>query len=137
MTCILTFAVDSVRISSDIPIQSDYVPKITIYFVLSFFYNLFSMAWFKVYNYMSETNEIPWLLEKYCEIFRCNCMKGIVSKGRINQVDSQIKVKSIEDESILHEKENKFKFNLNILNRSVLTFVALFMISGLLFLIIN
>ena len=36
----------SVRVSNDIPIQSEYLPLITLYFVLSLFYTFISFAWF-------------------------------------------------------------------------------------------
>jgi hypothetical protein len=133
MTCILTFAVDSVRISSDIPIQSDYVPKITIYFVLSFFYNLFSIVWFKIYNYMGEKKSIPWILANYCDILRCTYMRGLLIRSRKNKVED-LKDKTVKDQ---FTTEEEFEINMNILNRSVLILVALCMTSGIIFLIIN
>ena len=48
MTSILTFTVTSLRVSSDMPIQADYLPLITIYFMMSIFYTLIGFAWYVV-----------------------------------------------------------------------------------------
>ncbi len=45
MTSFLTFTVTSLRVSSDIPIQSDYLPLITLYMILSILYTLFGFVW--------------------------------------------------------------------------------------------
>ena len=39
-------AIISVRVSNDIPIQSEYLPLITLYFLLSLLYAFISFAWF-------------------------------------------------------------------------------------------
>ena len=39
-------AIISVRVSNDIPIQSEYLPLITLYFLLSLLYAFLSYAWF-------------------------------------------------------------------------------------------
>ena len=39
-------AIISVRVSNDIPIQSEYLPLITLYFLLSLLYAFISVAWF-------------------------------------------------------------------------------------------
>ena len=46
MTSFLTFSVTSLRIASDIPVQSDYLPLITLYFMLSIIYTLIGLIWF-------------------------------------------------------------------------------------------
>ena len=45
MTSFLTFAVTSLRVSSDIPVQSDYLPLITLYMILSIFYTFIGFFW--------------------------------------------------------------------------------------------
>ena len=49
MTSFLTFAVTSLRVSSDIPVQSDYLPLITLYMILSIFYTFIGFYMFYFY----------------------------------------------------------------------------------------
>ena len=46
MTSLLTFVVTSLRISSDIPVQSEYLPLITLYMILSIVYTLLGFIWY-------------------------------------------------------------------------------------------
>ena len=43
-------AIISVRVSNDIPIQSEYLPLITLYFLLSLLYAFISYAWFVYFD---------------------------------------------------------------------------------------
>lgn len=45
MTSFLTFSVTSVRIAGDIPMQSEYLPLITLYFLLSILYTFLGLTW--------------------------------------------------------------------------------------------
>ncbi len=59
MTTFLTYGVYSVRIASDLPVQSEYLPMISIYFFFGIIFTLISLIWFLVANYYSSKNEIP------------------------------------------------------------------------------
>ena len=50
-------AIISVRVSSDIPIQSDYMPLITLYFFLSILYTFSSFLWFVIAEHL-KSNKI-------------------------------------------------------------------------------
>lgn len=63
MTTFLTFSVYSLRVANDIPIQSEYLPYIFIYFIFSVLYTLLSMIWFMIVNKLSSKVELPRGLE--------------------------------------------------------------------------
>ena len=63
MNIFLTFAVYSLRISNDMPIQSDYVPDISAYFLSSIGINMVAFAWVVYLNRCSTKGEIPRCLE--------------------------------------------------------------------------
>lgn len=55
-------AIISVRVSSDIPVQSEYLPMISLYFLLSTFFTFISFNWFVAANYLKSTKNLPkWL----------------------------------------------------------------------------
>ena len=53
MTSFLAFIMSSVRISSDIPNQSEYLPLITLYFLLSILYTFIGFMWFDFIHFIS------------------------------------------------------------------------------------
>ena len=58
----MTFAVYSLRIATDLPLQSEYLPKISWYFITSITFNLISMLWFVYQERCRSKSEIPtWL----------------------------------------------------------------------------
>ena len=76
MTGFMTFSVYSLRISTDMPVQSDFLPKITVYFILSITYSLITMFWFIQRNHWANKNSMPEFLEKFAELlkkFFCLC----------------------------------------------------------------
>lgn len=70
MTLFLTFSVYSLRIASDIPVQSDFLPKISIYFIISIIYALISMLWFIFCNHFTTKNKMPFFLYKLASILQ-------------------------------------------------------------------
>lgn len=55
----MAFSVYSLRISSDLPVQSDNTPRITWFFLTSVIINLFSMSWFIQLNYFKTSDYLP------------------------------------------------------------------------------
>ena len=45
MTSFLTFSMNSLRVSADIPVQSEYLPLITLYMLLSMMYTFSGLSW--------------------------------------------------------------------------------------------
>ncbi len=56
MTCFLTFSVTSLRVSGDIPIQSEYLPLITLYFLLSIVYTFLGLIWYFFKGILKKSN---------------------------------------------------------------------------------
>ena len=55
----MTFAVYNVAVSNFIPIQSDFLPDVSWYFITSITYNLVSIVWYVYMNQCKTKNEIP------------------------------------------------------------------------------
>ena len=58
ISILLAFAVFKLRLSDDVPAQSDSIPLINIYFTLCISFSLASMIWFSIYeNYLNRRTE--------------------------------------------------------------------------------
>ena len=78
-TGFMTFAVYSLRIASDLPVQSLYLPKISWYFLTSISFSLISMFWFVYQNRCISKSEMPnWLtfLGEKLKRFFCLCFQA-------------------------------------------------------------
>jgi hypothetical protein len=67
VTTFLTYGVYSLRVSSDLPVQSQYFPVISYYFLFSILYTLLSLIWFVSANYYL-TNKLPKILSGLASI---------------------------------------------------------------------
>jgi hypothetical protein len=108
MTCFLTFSVNLIVISSEIPVQSDYLPLISIYFIFSIIHSLVSIVWFSFMANVEKQGELPvfykWLSSK-------------ISKNKVSPSDS----------------DKQFKHELIILNRIVFIIVLIVTILSIIF----
>jgi hypothetical protein len=73
ITCFLTYGVYSLRVATDLPVQSQYFPVISYYFLFSLFYTLISMIWFVMANYYMTKNKTPFLLDKLADLLSKIC----------------------------------------------------------------
>ena len=64
LTIFLSYAVYALRVSTDLPVQSEFIPFITVYYIASIFLTFLSMIWFCFLNRMQTKNHIPLLLRK-------------------------------------------------------------------------
>ena len=71
MTVIMAYSIYAVRISSDIPVQSNYIPVIKFFFILSNIWNLLAMVWFVLLNNFKSKEYVP-------KVF--NSLGGILQK---------------------------------------------------------
>jgi hypothetical protein len=60
----MTFAVTGLRISGEIPVQSNYLPLITLYILLSILYTFAGFTWFIIANRLSKRHHLPEFLIK-------------------------------------------------------------------------
>ena len=86
ISILLSFAVFKLRLSDDVPAQSDSIPLINIYFTLCISFSLASMIWFSTFEYLTDRTK-P--LSKKTRNFILNYLCKIMS---IEQ-DSEIKSK--------------------------------------------
>ena len=61
VTTFLTYGVYSLRVSSDLRVQSQYFPVISYYFLFCIMYTLLLLIWFVMANYYL-TNKLPKIL---------------------------------------------------------------------------
>ena len=73
MSVVMGFSVYSLRISSDLPAQSDNIPKITVFFLSSIFINLFGVLWFIQLNYFKLNEYFPKLYKTFAE-----CIQNLI-----------------------------------------------------------
>jgi hypothetical protein len=57
ISILLSFAVFKLRLSDDVPVQSDSIPLINIYFTLCISFSLSSMVWFSFIDYKRESKK--------------------------------------------------------------------------------
>jgi len=64
LTTFLNMAIISVRASSDLPVSSDYIPLIGLFFFLSQLYTFISFVWFAACNYLKSIEKLPIFFKK-------------------------------------------------------------------------
>ncbi len=105
MTTFMTFSVYSVRISNDMPVESNYVPMVTLYFMLGISYAFVSMIWFIIANEFRTRNHIPNILIKLAAIIqRIECRKTDALAEKILEI-----VSDKEQEKAFLNKDNNIK----------------------------
>lgn len=70
MTIFLTFSVYSLSLTNYIPVQSQFLPLITLYIILAISYTLLSMIWFIIKNLFQTNNKMPDALVKFAELLQ-------------------------------------------------------------------
>ena len=78
-------AMISVRVSNDIPIQSEYLPLISLYFVFGILYTFISFNWFIVANVYRTGNYLPKYLKIFAKIIKYFHEK--MTKKKANQIE--------------------------------------------------
>ncbi len=81
LTTFLTYGIYSLRVASDLPVQSQYFPIISYYFLFSIFYTLIIMIWFIIANQLLISKEIPYFFDKLANLLSyLKCCKWQASK---------------------------------------------------------
>jgi hypothetical protein len=101
MVCFMTYPIYSLNFSSLFPQQSEYLMMITLYFLLSIFWTLISMAWFLICNHYTTKAQMPKKLCDFCgqlQRMYCCCFPQpkndkkkdiIVENGECRNFDNQ------------------------------------------------
>jgi hypothetical protein len=104
ITSILTFSVYMLRISSEIPVQSEYLPIIGYYFIFVITFILIDFIWFIILNYFADTQQLP----KYLKYYAIS-LRNLFSKTK--SVFKKKKVPENKDLSVNLEESNSTNSN--------------------------
>ncbi len=74
MSIMLAFAVYKLRLSDDVPVQSDITPLINIYFTLCMIFSLSAMIWFSLRNVLVQNKFLPKWLRYIITNYICRIM---------------------------------------------------------------
>ena len=86
MTTFLTLAVYSLRVSADLPVQSEYFPLISVYFFIGLLLTFISLVWFVVANSFNVNQHVPYILEKMTGVFLKKIEPEVNSRQHIENV---------------------------------------------------
>ena len=90
MTIFLTLAIYSVRIASDFPAQGEYIPIISLYFVLGLFFTFISLVWFTYAEYMRTKQRMPACLAQLAKLLRSlSSCRFIKTKNKVISNDTK------------------------------------------------
>ena len=64
MTIFLTLGVYGINVANIFPLQSDYIPTITIYYIMGITYTFLCLLWFVCAEYLRSKDKIPYVLIK-------------------------------------------------------------------------
>jgi hypothetical protein len=78
MSTILTYAIYSINTANVIPQQSDFVPPITVFYIMSIFFTVTAFSWFILENFFRSRSYLPYLLSKWVGLCR-QIESGIIS----------------------------------------------------------
>lgn len=142
ISILLSYSVFIVRLSEDVPTQSDSIPLIMIYFLLCMAFSLKAMIWFSFKNILKETLYLPFWL-KYLIInfisrlfFKYDSLNNLINKNNNNENiwlplkninNKRIKLNNSNDCYLLN-KHNKLIINkmIDLLNKFIFTLFILY-----------
>ena len=93
ISIMLAFSVFKLRLSDDVPVQSDSVPLINIYFTLCMMTALCAMLWFSFMNILRENKKIPGPL-------KCFVLKFLKCSSNKNNKEVRKNSKQKENDSV-------------------------------------
>jgi hypothetical protein len=116
ISIMLAFSVFKLRLSDDVPVQSDNIPLINIYFTMCMTFSLSAMIWFSIINRCREKNRVPtyvrFIVVNYICFLMCDFKHANKSKPNIDKT-STVKLKNKKNKkkqtnkSISFEDSNK------------------------------
>ena len=114
MTSWMTFAVTGLRISGDIPVQSLYLPLITLYILLSILYTFAGFTWFIIANELSKKHHLPGYLLKIAYFVKKALFWIFKDTSKTNTITPLIKSEAnnieLRDENKLLKEMEKCNF---------------------------
>lgn len=89
MTVFLSLGINSVRVSSLIPIESRFMSLISIYFFLSMLYTFIALVWFIQAEHYRAKKYLPYYVLKVRDAWKFVFKLIIRTKNRVNHLDSE------------------------------------------------
>lgn len=83
-------AIISVRVVSDMPAQSRYLPYISIYFILSLFFSFISFMWFILCDKFKISKSLPNIIIKIIRFLKHSLNNKVKSNSKTNQQNGEI-----------------------------------------------
>jgi len=109
MTTFLTYAVQSLNIAGFLPVQSQYYPLISIYFLMSLICTFLSLVWFWYSNKHLTENKIPSSLRVVAKYVK-KCLFFIFIPAETNQEimpESDLTITNLDKANVSKEIEQK------------------------------
>jgi hypothetical protein len=115
MTTFLTYAVQSLNIAGFLPVQSQYYPLISIYFLMSLICTFLSLVWFWYTNKLLTENKIPSSLRVVANyVKKCLFFIFIPAETNIQEIferkitpENDITIKNLDKANVSKETEQK------------------------------
>ena len=102
------------RVSSDIPVQSDYMPLISVFFFLSILFTFISFVWFVIAEKLRTKK------------FKLNFLKDLKKKLKINK--AAVATYSNTQPETEAEKEKEVQASVSLVNKLAFSLIFLFML---------
>ncbi len=91
MTTFLNQAIISVRVSGDIPVQSVYLPLISLFFFLSIFYTFLSFIWFIAAEQLKTRKYAPKFIQNLASKIK---NRNLVTFFKESKDDKQVEIET-------------------------------------------
>ncbi|CAF0777651.1 unnamed protein product [Brachionus calyciflorus] len=113
LAIILATSMNLVRASSDIPVQSDYLPYMTLYFIFCHIYNILSLTFFTIESFLLSKGYLPkWLMFLCTKIRKSLCEKNDAPK--LKQIETN------PENVIIDKKEEQSNDKCKKINKEIL-----------------
>ncbi len=140
----------SIRVSSDIPVQSSYLPLINLFFMLNLLFTFVSFAWFVASDQFRTKKYLPSILLKIMDIFfrkkltkrnkQVNVTKNL-DNSKFEQLElvaeNGVTVAASSKLSESPKKDLYFNEKLNALNLVAFILMFIFMFVSYLYILLN
>lgn len=121
ISIMLAFSVFKLRLSDDVPVQSDSIPLINIYFTLCMSFSLTAMIWFSIINKLKEFKHVPKFL-RFIVINYIFLLMCVDVKKKLNKTAGSKKQKPPVDKQLCNGKqqcvENEKKQSFDLFSKS-------------------
>jgi hypothetical protein len=135
----LSLGIISIRVSSDIPVQSSYLPLINLFFMLNLLFTFVSFAWFVASDQFRTKKYLPSILLKIMDICsrkKLNKQDNAPKNSDCSKVE-QLELIAENTVSKLNEISPNFEEKLNLLNLFAFLFMVIFMFISYIYLLLN